>query len=102
MKKFAVIETGGKQYKIYENSIINIEKLTQEVNTEIKFDKVLLKHDKTTTIGSPYIENATVTASIIEQFKDSKKIVFKFKNKTGYQKKQGHRQNITKVKITKI
>lgn len=100
---FAVIETGGKQYIVEENTIIDIEKIETSENTPVTFDKVLLLNDgKDTQIGQPYLEGVTVEASVLEELKDSKKIVFKFKPKTGYKKKTGHRQQLTRVRITKL
>jgi large subunit ribosomal protein L21 len=102
-KLFAIIETGGKQYKVSEGTIIDIEKLDTEAEKSVDFDKILLINDGTaTTIGEPYIEKASVSGVVLNHFRDKKKIVFKFKTKTGYQKKQGHRQSITTVKIDKI
>lgn len=100
---YAVIETGGKQQKVTEGEILRIDKLAAEVGDEITFDKVMLvKTDEAVTIGKPYIEGATVTAEVVEQGKDKKIIVFKYKRKKNYQRKQGHRQQYTAVRITAI
>jgi len=100
---FAVIETGGKQYKVEDGLIIDIEKIDGEPTSFVTFDKVLLHFDgKTTQIGTPYIEGYKVTAKVLNQIRDKKKIVFKFKSKTGYKKKQGHRQSLTTIKIDSI
>lgn len=100
--KFAVIETGGKQYKVAEGDVLNVEKLKGSSET-IVFDKVLLIDDgKDTMIGTPYLEGATVTASKIEDGRADKVTVIKYKSKVRYKKVQGHRQPFTKVKIEKI
>ncbi|MFA5879463.1 MAG: 50S ribosomal protein L21 [Candidatus Margulisiibacteriota bacterium] len=100
----AVIETGGKQYKVQENSVIDIEMLSnQEEAKAVTFDKVLLiKNGNEILLGKPYLENVAVTGEIIKEFKDKKVLVFKFKRKTGYKKTQGHRQQLLSVKINKI
>ncbi len=95
---FAVVETGGKQYIVKEGDVIKIEKLSRE-NGEIEFDKVLMVGDK---IGTPYVEGAKVKAEIIRVGKAKKVVVFKFKRRKGYSKKQGHRQQFSEVKITQI
>lgn len=99
--RLAVIETGGKQYKVKEGQVFDIERLEGE--GDVSFDKVLLiSDDSGTKIGTPYIDNAIVSANILEQIKDEKKIIFKFKRKTGYKAKTGHRQKLTRVRVTKI
>ncbi|MBT3261340.1 50S ribosomal protein L21 [bacterium] len=99
----AVIETGGKQYKIEEGLILDIEKIEAANKKEVAFDKVLLiKNKDTVLIGQPYIDKAVVMAEILEDYKDKKVIVFKFKKKTGYKKTKGHRQHLTRIKINKI
>ena len=99
----AIIETGGKQYKVKEGSILNIEKLDTEIASAFSFDKILLvENEGAIHIGQPYVSGATVEATGLNQIKDKKIIVFKFKRKTGYKKKQGHRQRLTTVKINKI
>ncbi len=102
---FAVIKTGGKQYKISEGDVLSIEKLTQEVGVEFDFDQVLLIGNgsvDSTKIGTPLVNGAKVYAKVLEQGKAKKKIVFKFSNKTRYKKKKGHRQPFSKVQIIKI
>lgn len=103
--KFAVIETGGKQYKVSEGETIKIEKLSDEhkEGDKVTFDKVLLIDDgKTTQVGSPYIDKATVSAKFTEAGKDKKIHIIKFKSKSNYSKKIGHRQPYNKVMIEKI
>lgn len=101
--KFAIVETGGKQYKVSEGDSVDIEKVAAEPNASIVLDKVLLINDgKTVTIGQPYVANASVKAKVVDQLKSNKELVFKYKNKTGYKKLQGHRQQFTRVLIEKI
>ena len=99
----AIIETGGKQYRVKEGDVIFIERLPAEAEENVKFDNVLAVLDGDgTKIGSPYIEGASVNASVIKNGKSKKIIVFKMRPKKGYRKKQGHRQPYTKVQIDKI
>ena len=92
---YAIIATGGKQYKVSEGDVIKVEKLGVEAGSAYTFDQVLV-------VGDPVVAGATVEASVVEDGKDKKVIVYKYKRKTGYHKKQGHRQPYTKVKIEKI
>ena len=99
----AIIETGGKQYKVAEGDTLFIEKLPVEAGDTVTFDKVLavLDGDKA-TFGAPVVDGAKVTASVVKNGKGKKIIVFKYKPKKGYRRKQGHRQPYTKVTIGKI
>ena len=99
----AIIETGGKQYKVAEGDTLFIEKLPVEAGDTVTFDKVLavLDGDKA-TFGAPVVDGAKVTASVMKNGKGKKVIVFKYKPKKGYRRKQGHRQPYTKVTIGKI
>ncbi|HEY4544455.1 MAG TPA: 50S ribosomal protein L21 [Tissierellaceae bacterium] len=100
---YAVIETGGKQYRVQEGDVIFVEKLDVEAGETVEFDKVLVvANDNGLNIGKPVVEGAKVEASVVEQGKGKKVIVFKYKAKKNYKKKQGHRQPYTKVKIEKI
>lgn len=100
---YAVIETGGKQHKVTEGEILRVEKIDAEVGTEITFDKVMMvKKDDTVMVGKPYVDNASVTAEIVEQGKHKKIIVFKYKRKKNYQRKKGHRQRYTTLQIKAI
>ncbi len=101
---YAVIKTGGKQFKVSEGDLLKVEKLSVEPGTTITFEEVLLVNDGNGNlkVGSPTVQNAKVTAEVIEQGKAKKIIVFKYKKRKNYRKKQGHRQPYTKVKITKI
>ena len=99
----AIIETGGKQYKVAEGDTLFIEKLPVEAGDTVTFDKVLavLDGDKA-TFGAPVVDGAKVTASVVKNGKGKKVIVFKYKPKKGYRRKQGHRQPYTKVQIGAI
>ncbi|HEY4477946.1 MAG TPA: 50S ribosomal protein L21 [Candidatus Paceibacterota bacterium] len=103
--EFAVIQTGGKQYKVEKDSVISIEKLTgtYQKGDKVSFDKVLLVDDGTnTTIGVPYITGAKVDAEITEIGRARKVLVMKYKQKSRYLRRNGHRQPFFKVKITSI
>ena len=99
----AIIETGGKQYKVTEGDTLFIEKLEAEAGQAITFDKVLaiLDGDKA-TFGTPVVEGAKVDASVVKNGKGKKVVIFKYKPKKGYRLRQGHRQPYTKVEIKKI
>jgi large subunit ribosomal protein L21 len=100
---YAIIETGGKQYRVEEGSVLNVELLPSEVGSEVGFDRVLaVKVDNKLQVGQPYIDGALVRGKIIDQGKGKKIIVFKFKAKKNYRRKQGHRQPYTRVMIEKI
>ena len=96
---FAIIETGGKQYRVQENDFVFVEKVEANVGDTVVFDKVLMLNDK---IGNPYVTGAKVSAKVEAQGRAKKIIVFKYKSKKNYHKKQGHRQPFTKVQITSI
>ena len=96
---FAIIETGGKQYRVVEGEELFIEKIEAEAEGEVVFDKVLMVNDK---IGTQYVEGAQVKAVVEKHGKGKKIIVYKYKAKKNYHKKQGHRQAYTKVQITSI
>lgn len=100
---YAVIRTGGKQYKVQENQILKVEKLAGTEGSEIEFNDVLLYSDgETITMGSPVVENAVVRAHVVEQGRSRKQLVFKYKRRKGYRKMQGHRQQYTQIKIASI
>lgn len=100
---FAVIETGGKQYKVASGQRIKIEKLNGQVGEKIVFDKVLLKTENNKVlIGQPYLDGAKVEATILKQGRDKKKIVFRYHSKTRYRKKKTHRQAFTEVQIENL
>lgn len=100
---YAIIETGGKQYKVQEGDIVLVEKLAIEEGNPVSFDKVLLmSNDSVLTPGKPYVEGAVVEGTVLGQGKAKKIIVYKYKAKKNERKKQGHRQPFTKVQIDKI
>lgn len=100
---YAIIQTGGKQYRVQEGDQIIVEKLAAKVGAKVTLDDVLLVHtDKGTIVGKPKVANAKVTAEVLDQDKGEKITVFKKKRRKGYKKKQGHRQLQTTLKITKI
>ena len=99
---YAIIATGGKQYKVAEGDVIKVEKLNVEDGATVTFDQVLVVSNDGMKIGNPTVEGATVTAKAIETAKARKVIVYKYKRKSGYHKKNGHRQYFTKVQIEKI
>ena len=100
---YAVIVTGGKQYKVSEGDTLFVEKLEAEEGTEVTFDRVLLTGEgEAVTVGAPTVEGATVTAKVVKNGKAKKIYVFKMKRKKNEHKKRGHRQPYTKVEIVKI
>ena len=100
---YAVIRTGGKQYKVHEEQILKVEKLEGTEGSQIEFDDVLMYSDgETITLGSPNVENALVKAHILDQGKGKKTLVFKYKRRKGYRKMRGHRQDYTEIKIESI
>lgn len=96
---FAVISTGGKQYKVANGDVLSLEKLSGETGDVVEFDHVLMQGDK---IGTPEVKGAKVKAEVIEQTKGDKVIVFKKKRRHNYRRKKGHRQELTLVRITDI
>lgn len=99
---FAIIKTGGKQYKVSEGDVIKVEKIEAEAGDKIEFDQVLMLAGDDVKVGSPVVEGAKVSAEVLDQKKDKKIVIFKFKAKKNYRKKKGHRQPYTLVKIEKI
>ena len=100
---YAIIETGGKQYKVSEGDVVFIEKLDVEENAEITFDKVLLAGEgDTVKVGTPTVEGATVSAKVHKNGKAKKVVIFKYKSKKNERKRRGHRQPYTKVEITAV
>ena len=98
---YAIIATGGKQYKVSEGDIIKVEKLDVEPGDTVSFDQVIAVSDGTLKVGED-VAKASVSAIVMEQGRGKKVIVYKYKRKTGYHKKNGHRQAYTQVKIDKI
>ncbi|GAB1475322.1 50S ribosomal protein L21 [Bacillota bacterium] len=100
---YAVVETGGKQYKVSEGDTLSVERLQVSEGDKVVLDKVLLYSDgKETKVGTPYVEGVKVEADVVGNGKGEKVIIFKFKSKKDYRKKQGHRQPYTMLKISSI
>ncbi|MDY3982819.1 MAG: 50S ribosomal protein L21 [Veillonellaceae bacterium] len=100
---YAIIKTGGKQYRVAEGDVITVEKLAAEANDSVTFDEVLtVVNDGDVKVGTPKVEGAKVTGTVLEQGKAKKILVFKYKAKSNYRRRQGHRQRFTKVRIEKI
>lgn len=99
---YAIIATGGKQYKVAEGDVIRVEKLGVEAGSAYTFDQVLAVKGDDLKIGNPTVDGASVSATVVGDGKAKKVIVYKYKRKTGYHKKNGHRQQYTEVKIDKI
>ena len=100
---YAVIVTGGKQYKVSEGDTLFVEKIEAEEGSAVTFDQVLMVGEgEDVKVGAPTVAGATVEASVVENGKARKVIVYKYKRKSGYHKKNGHRQQYTQVKIEKI
>lgn len=101
---FAVLKTGGKQYKVAKNSVIKVEKIEGSLGSKIELDEILMlgESSKASFIGTPIVKGAKVTAEIVNQLKDSKIIVFKKKRRQNYRRKKGHRQSITELRIIDI
>ena len=103
MTSYAVIQTGGKQYQVKSGDVLDVEKLEAEVGTRVELADVrLVSEDSGVSVGTPTVDGALVTAEIEDQFRGPKIIVFKYKNKTHYRKKNGHRQSYTRIRIQDI
>lgn len=99
---YAVIKSGGKQYKVAKDQIVHIEKLDAAAGDSVTFDEVLMVGGESLTVGSPLVEGATVTGTVLDQTRDDKIIVFKFKRRKDHRRTKGHRQHQTVVRITDI
>jgi len=100
---YAIVKCGGKQLKVQAGDIVKVEKLDAEVESTVELDEVLLVADeKDVKVGTPLIKGASVKATIIDQIKDKKVIVFKKRRRQGYRRKQGHRQQLTVLKIAEV
>jgi large subunit ribosomal protein L21 len=100
---YAVVKTGGKQYRVSKGDRVKIEKIPGEVGVEVRFEEVLMiGGTEDVKVGTPHVSGASVSARIVEQDRSKKVMVFKFKRRKGYKKKQGHRQAYTQVEITGI
>lgn len=101
--KFAIIKLGGKQHLVKENDVLEVNKLTDEPKGNLDIEEVLLINEgETVSIGTPFVKNAKVTIELIENTKGDKVYASKFKSKSRYRRKVGHRQQLTKVKVNKI
>ncbi|MBU4209685.1 MAG: 50S ribosomal protein L21 [Proteobacteria bacterium] len=100
---YAVVSSGGKQYKVHESEILRVEKISGDIGTPVSFDRILMFSDgENVNVGQPVIENVLVKGHIVEQDKAKKIIVFKYKKRKRYRRKQGHRQQYTAIKIDSI
>lgn len=101
---YAVIETGGKQYRVQPGDVLDVEHLPlDDDNATVTFDRVLMVHDDNDVqVGSPLVEGASVTASVLDRVRGRKILVFKMKRRKGYRRRQGHRQNLHRIKIETI
>ena len=99
---YAIVTTGGKQYKVSQDDIINVEKLDAKVGDKINLDVMMLVDGDKVTNGNPLVKNAEVVAEVLEHGKDAKLLVFKYKAKKNERKRQGHRQPYTKLKVVSI
>ena len=99
---YAIVTTGGKQYKVCENDVINVEKLSANVGDKINLDVLMLVDGDKVTNGNPLVNGAEVVAEVVEQGKEDKIVVFKYKAKKNYRRKQGHRQPFTALKIVSV
>ena len=99
---YAIIATGGKQYRVSEGDVIYIEKIDAQVDSTVSFDVMLVENEGEVKVGTPGVEGVKVEGKVVGQIRGEKIIVFKYKAKKNYRRKQGHRQPYTKVEITKI
>ena len=99
---YAIIATGGKQYRVSEGDVIYIEKIDAQVDSTVSFDVLLMGNDGDVKIGTPVVEGVKVEGKVVGQIRDERIVVYKNKSKKNYRRKQGHRQPYTKVEITKI
>ena len=99
---YAIIATGGKQYRVSEGDVIYIEKIDAQVDSTVSFDVLLVGNDGDVKIGTPVVEGVKVEGKVVGQIRGEKIVVYTYKSKKNYRRKQGHRQPYTKVEITKI
>ena len=103
MEAYAVIETGGKQYRVTEDTVLSVELLGVDAGETVEFDQILaVSNGIDLQIGTPVLDNAKVTATVVENYRGEKIVAFKKKRRKGYRKKIGHRQELTKLKIESI
>lgn len=99
---YAVIKTGGKQYRVQQGDKIDVEKLDAEVDAELTFEALLVGEGDSVKVGTPVVEGASVTAKVVQQFRGPKGVAFKFKRRKGFHKTKGFRRHLTKLEITSI
>ena len=99
---YAVIKTGGKQYRVQQGTKFDVEKLDAEVDTEVQFDVLLVGEGETVKIGAPIVEGASVTAKVVTQYRGPKGIAFKYKRRKGFHKTKGFRRSLTTLEVTSI
>lgn len=99
---YAVVTTGGKQFKVVEGDILDVEKLEAEVGETVEFDVLFLADEDQVVVDADALAKATVTAEVVEHFKGVKVMIFKFKKRKGYKRTQGHRQKLTRVRVTSV
>lgn len=100
---YAIVETGGKQYTVAKDDVIDVEKIEAAAEGEISFDKVLLvSGEDGTKVGRPYLKGAVVSAKVLSQVKDKKKVIYKYRRRKSSDNKKGHRQKLTRIRITGI
>lgn len=99
---FAVIQTGGKQYRVAQGDTLRVEKLSGEIGSQIVFDQVLLVGGEHLKVGTPFVKDAKVETTVLAQKRDTKIIVYKLRRRKNYRRKQGHRQWFTELKVTNI
>ena len=99
---YAVIRTGGKQYRVAPNEVVRVEKIEAEPGSTVEFDEVLLVGGEETRVGRPLVEGAKVTATVLDQIKGPKIVVFKKKRRKNYRRKRGHRQQLTVLRVQDI
>lgn len=102
MEAYAVIETGGKQYRVQQGDVIDVELLKKDGGDSVEFDALAVSNGSELSIGTPLVEGAKVTASVVENFRGEKIYSFKKKRRKGYRRKIGHRQGLTKIKVEEI
>ena len=99
---YAVIKTGGKQYRVQEGTRFDVEKLDADVDSEVKFDALMVGEGESVKVGTPTVEGASVTAKVVDQYRGKKGIAFKFKRRKGYHKTKGYRRALTTLEVTSI
>ncbi len=99
---YAIVSTGGKQYKVAQGDVIDVEKLEAQPGDKVELDVLMLNDGATSTIDSAELQDKKVTAEVLDQFKGQKVIIFKFKKRKRYRRTRGHRQNLTKLKIVSL